>query len=109
MSERQHDIHTLHQSGIVSMQCVHPTCVQVAATLDAPFADRHNEGSLRFNVEFSPMASPAFEPGGRPLRTLTLRWLAMSGVCCHGWLCQGCPALSVEAQLDSSALLYAMN
>lgn len=37
----------------------------VAATLEAPFADRHNEGSLRFNVEFSPMASPAFE-SGRP-------------------------------------------
>jgi hypothetical protein len=35
----------------------------VAATLEAPFADRHNEGSLRFNVEFSPMASPAFESG----------------------------------------------
>lgn len=35
----------------------------VAATLEAPFADRHNEGTLRFNVEFSPMASPAFEPG----------------------------------------------
>jgi len=35
----------------------------VAATLEAPYADRHNEGSLRFNVEFSPMASPAFEPG----------------------------------------------
>lgn len=25
--------------------------------------DRPNEGSLRFNVEFSPMASPNFEPG----------------------------------------------
>lgn len=37
----------------------------VAATLDAPFGDRGNEGSLRFNVEFSPMASPAFEPGAR--------------------------------------------
>ncbi|KAI7842022.1 hypothetical protein COHA_004223 [Chlorella ohadii] len=35
----------------------------VTATLDAPYADRHAEGSLRFNVEFSPMASPAFEPG----------------------------------------------
>ncbi|KAL4427701.1 hypothetical protein ABPG75_001790 [Micractinium tetrahymenae] len=35
----------------------------VTATLEAPYADRHNEGSLRFNVEFSPMASPAFEPG----------------------------------------------
>lgn len=35
----------------------------VTAALDAPYADRHNEGSLRFNVEFSPMASPAFEPG----------------------------------------------
>ncbi len=38
-------------------------CAQVTATLDAPYADRHAEGSLRFNVEFSPMASPAFEPG----------------------------------------------
>ncbi|KAI3429482.1 hypothetical protein D9Q98_005573 [Chlorella vulgaris] len=35
----------------------------VTASLEAPFADRHNEGSLRFNVEYSPMASPAFEPG----------------------------------------------
>lgn len=29
---------------------------------------RPNEGSLRFNVEFSPMASPNFEPG-RPTET----------------------------------------
>lgn len=35
----------------------------VTATLDAPFGDRPSEGTLRFNVEFSPMASPAFEPG----------------------------------------------
>ena len=27
------------------------------------FLVRPNEGSLRFNVEFSPMASPNFEPG----------------------------------------------
>eukprot|EP00983_Pelagomonas_calceolata_P089371 1157305-Pelagomonas_calceolata.AAC.12 len=27
--------------------------------------DRPNEGSIRFNAEFSPMASPAFE-AGRP-------------------------------------------
>lgn len=39
----------------------------VTATLEAPFGDRGNEGSLRFNVEFSPMASPAFEPGARCL------------------------------------------
>lgn len=35
----------------------------VTATLEAPYPDRPNEGSLRFNVEFSPMASPNFEPG----------------------------------------------
>jgi len=27
------------------------------------FADRPNEGSIRFNAELSPMASPAFEAG----------------------------------------------
>lgn len=37
----------------------------VAATLEAPYGDRPSEGSLRFNVEFSPMASPAFAPGAR--------------------------------------------
>ncbi|GLC35680.1 hypothetical protein PLESTB_000483100 [Pleodorina starrii] len=35
----------------------------VTASLEAPFPDRPSEGPLRFNVEFSPMASPAFEPG----------------------------------------------
>lgn len=40
----------------------------VTATLEAPYPDRPNEGSLRFNVEFSPMASPNFEPG-RPTET----------------------------------------
>lgn len=35
----------------------------VTAELEAPYPDRPNEGSLRFNVEFSPMASPNFEPG----------------------------------------------
>ncbi|KAL3145363.1 hypothetical protein ABBQ38_001617 [Trebouxia sp. C0009 RCD-2024] len=35
----------------------------VTAALEAPYPDRPNEGSLRFNVEFSPMASPNFEPG----------------------------------------------
>jgi exosome complex RNA-binding protein Rrp42 (RNase PH superfamily) len=35
----------------------------IAATLEAPFPDRPSEGSIRFNVELSPMASPAFEPG----------------------------------------------
>lgn len=37
----------------------------VAATLEAPYNDRSREGSLRFNVELSPMASPSFE-AGRP-------------------------------------------
>lgn len=35
----------------------------IAAELTAPYPDRPSEGSYRFNVEFSPMASPAFEPG----------------------------------------------
>jgi exosome complex RNA-binding protein Rrp42 (RNase PH superfamily) len=35
----------------------------VAAALEAPFNDRSREGALRFNVELSPMASPAFEAG----------------------------------------------
>lgn len=50
----------------------------VGAALDAPFADRHNEGSLRFNVEFSPMASPAFEPFG------ARSWGDRRGVACGG-------------------------
>lgn len=35
----------------------------VAAGLEAPFSDRSREGALRFNLELSPMASPAFEAG----------------------------------------------
>ena len=35
----------------------------VTAALEPPYPDRANEGSLRINVEFSPMASPNFEPG----------------------------------------------
>ena len=37
----------------------------VTAALEPPYRDRANEGSLRINVEFSPMASPNFE-AGRP-------------------------------------------
>ena len=33
----------------------------ISAQLEPPFADRPSEGSIRFNVELSPMASPAFE------------------------------------------------
>lgn len=32
----------------------------ITATLDTPFSDRQNEGSIRFTVTFSPAASPAF-------------------------------------------------
>ncbi len=35
----------------------------VTAELVEPFADRPSEGNLLFQVEFSPMADPAFEPG----------------------------------------------
>ncbi|KAG1674614.1 hypothetical protein FOA52_001863 [Chlamydomonas sp. UWO 241] len=37
----------------------------VLGTLEAPYAERPQEGPIRFNVELSPMASPAFE-AGRP-------------------------------------------
>ncbi|MEW5303070.1 MAG: hypothetical protein WDW36_005798 [Sanguina aurantia] len=37
----------------------------ITAVLEAPYPDRPNEGPIKFNVEFSPMASPAFE-AGRP-------------------------------------------
>lgn len=37
----------------------------ITASLEAPYPDRPNEGSLRFNVEFLPMAAPHFE-SGRP-------------------------------------------
>ena len=41
----------------------------ISAELVPPFADRGNEGRVQYNVEFSPMASPAFEAGrpGAPL------------------------------------------
>ena len=35
----------------------------VSATLEPPRGGRANEGSVSINVEFSPMASPNFEPG----------------------------------------------
>ena len=35
----------------------------ITAALEVPFPDRPSEGSIRFNVELSPMASPSFEPG----------------------------------------------
>jgi exosome complex component RRP45 len=35
----------------------------VSATLEQPSGGRSNEGSVSINVEFSPMASPNFEPG----------------------------------------------
>lgn len=44
----------------------------VTAALEAPYPSLPNEGSVRFNVEFSPMASPSFQPG-RPGKTLEIR------------------------------------
>ena len=35
----------------------------VSAKLEQPSGARSNEGSISINVEFSPMASPNFEPG----------------------------------------------
>ncbi|EIE24265.1 exoribonuclease PH component of the exosome [Coccomyxa subellipsoidea C-169] len=37
----------------------------ITPTLTAPYEDRPNEGAVRFNVEYSPMASPSFQ-AGRP-------------------------------------------
>ena len=45
----------------------------VSAALEPPFLDRPNEGSLRINVELSPMASPDFE-AGRPGARAAGRW-----------------------------------
>uniref|UniRef100_A0A8C6T5S3 Exosome component 9 n=1 Tax=Neogobius melanostomus TaxID=47308 RepID=A0A8C6T5S3_9GOBI len=40
---------------------------QVSSELVAPKESRPNEGILFFNIELSPMASPAFEQGRSPL------------------------------------------
>jgi hypothetical protein len=76
----------------------------VSAALDAPYADRHSEGSLRFNVEFSPMASPAFE-AGKPAGSRRLsqhrRQQAVSpgciAACCPVALLMGLPPRSADA------------
>ena len=41
---------------------------------------RQSEGSLRFNVEFSPMASPGFEPGRPGERAIELARLIERGL-----------------------------
>ena len=64
----------------------------VTAALEAPYPERPNEGPIRFNVEFSPMASPSFEPG-RPGETavevarLIERGLRQSGAIDQEALC----------------------
>ncbi|CAL5227877.1 g10917 [Coccomyxa viridis] len=50
-------------SATVSMGSTRVTTT-IVPVLDAPFPDRPNEGTLRFNAEYSPMASSEFE-GGR--------------------------------------------
>ena len=63
----------------------------VTAILEPPFPDRPNEGSLRINVELSPMASPNFE-AGRPGAARSLKsggaWLLLGIMrqhCCRPW------------------------
>ena len=52
----------------------------VAAELVAPFPDRPAEGMLNFNVEFSPMASAAFEPGRPSAEAVELTRIVERGV-----------------------------
>ncbi|GIL51695.1 hypothetical protein Vafri_7633, partial [Volvox africanus] len=64
----------------------------VTASLETPFPDQPSEGVLRFHVDFSPMASPAFEPG-RPgedavqVGRLIERGLRLSGAVDQEALC----------------------
>ncbi|GLI69262.1 hypothetical protein VaNZ11_013844, partial [Volvox africanus] len=64
----------------------------VSANLETPFPDQPSEGVLRFHVDFSPMASPAFEPG-RPgeeaiqVGRLIERGLRLSGAVDQEALC----------------------
>jgi len=56
----------------------------------APFADRPNEGQFALGVEFSPMASPEFEPGRScdaavELSRFLERGLKQSGACARYW------------------------
>lgn len=52
---------------------------QTSCSVAAPYPDRPTEGHVRYNVELSPMASPAFETG-RPssLQTTLTRTLEQS-------------------------------
>lgn len=46
---------------------------QVSCELVAPKENRPNEGIMFFNIELSPMASPAFEQGRCEIREFPLR------------------------------------
>ncbi|KAK9866329.1 hypothetical protein WJX84_003648 [Apatococcus fuscideae] len=56
------------------------TMAVVTASLESPYSDRQSEGSIRFNVEFSPMASPGFEPGRPGERAIELARLIERGL-----------------------------
>ena len=57
------DQHNRGQQDMLSFDGFLIPAVLAAALLRHALHSRPNEGSLRFNVEFSPMASPNFEPG----------------------------------------------
>ena len=57
------DQHNRGQQDMLSFDSFPIPAVLAAALLRHALHSRPNEGSLRFNVEFSPMASPNFEPG----------------------------------------------
>jgi hypothetical protein len=53
-----------------------PVCRVVATTtceVVTPYQDRPTEGFFRFDIEFSPMASPAFESGRYALPVFSAR------------------------------------
>lgn len=58
---------------IITYECVasHRVMAQVSCELVAPKENRPNEGIMFFNIELSPMASPAFEQGRWEIFLLT--------------------------------------
>ncbi|KAJ4461756.1 putative Exosome complex component RRP45B [Paratrimastix pyriformis] len=52
----------------------------ISAEILAPYPDRPNEGILSFTTDFSPMASPAFEPGRSSERGIEISRVVERGI-----------------------------
>jgi hypothetical protein len=60
--------------------------VVVRCEVVEPYADRPTEGFFIFNTEFSPMASPSVEVGGRYVINSRAAWTAVVSADA-AWLC----------------------